>query len=84
VSSVPGDCRRLVRTHDLGVEYDAGDPVSLAERIAVLANDPVGLRRLSENSRAASREFDRGELYRDFLPVIAGAAVARPTTDRAA
>lgn len=84
VSSVPGDCRRLVRTHDLGVEYDAGDPVSLAERIAGLANDPVGLRRLSDNSRAAAQEFDRGELYRDFLPVIAGAGVARPTTDRAA
>jgi glycosyltransferase involved in cell wall biosynthesis len=84
VSSVPGDCRHLVRSHDLGVEYEAGDPVSLAERLAGLANDPVGLRRLSENSRAAAREFDRGELYRDFLPVIAGAAVSRPTTDRAA
>jgi glycosyltransferase involved in cell wall biosynthesis len=84
VSSVPGDCRTFVRSRELGVEYDAGDAQSLAERLSALANDPAARRRFAENSRAAARDFDREELYRDFLPIIAGAAATRPTTDRAA
>jgi glycosyltransferase involved in cell wall biosynthesis len=84
VSSVPGDCRTFVRERGLGVEYDAGDAASLADRLAALANDQIGRRRYADNSREAARDFDREALYQDFLPIIAGAAVTRPTTDRAA
>ena len=84
VSSVPGDCRRLLRNHDLGVEYEAGNAASLAEQLARLANDPVSRRRFADNARTAARGFDREALYQAFLPVVAGVATADPTRNRAA
>jgi glycosyltransferase involved in cell wall biosynthesis len=67
VSSLPGELADLLRRHDCGVIYRAGDACSLAGCLARLLDDPDRLEVMRENAyQAWSKNYRTTQLYPQF------------------
>lgn len=71
VSSLEGETERLIRDHDIGISYRAGDGSALAAAVRRLADDPECRRRQSANARRLfSARFDAAVLDREYVALV--------------
>lgn len=67
VNSLPGELSDLVQREGIGVNYRAGDPRSLADRVCRLLDDPLETKRMGENARALLEgRFDNRRIALDM------------------
>jgi glycosyltransferase involved in cell wall biosynthesis len=70
VNSLGRDLGELVRTHELGINYDPHEPSSLYRAIEGLVSDERLRRRCSVNARRLAEEFSSDAQYRKFANVL--------------
>jgi glycosyltransferase involved in cell wall biosynthesis len=73
INSLGRDLGEFVRTHEVGVQYEAENAESLANAIRVLADNPNLRARLAENAARLGQEFDARVQYARFVDVIESA-----------
>jgi glycosyltransferase involved in cell wall biosynthesis len=67
LSSLPGELEQLIEEHRIGLNYEAGNPKSLAEGILWFYNHPEETRQMSERSLTLfSTRFRSDIVYKDF------------------
>ena len=81
VSSIKGELEELIREHDCGVTYRAGDAKSLADAIRLLAADETRRLKMAENARQCARQFERDEQYRRFADFVERIAAQHSRND---
>ena len=75
VNSVPGEVAELVRREAMGLNYPAGDPRGLADRLTELAADRQAGVRMGERARSfVQREGDHGTTYPRAVAFLEGLA----------
>jgi glycosyltransferase involved in cell wall biosynthesis len=77
VNSLSGDIGALIRSHDIGVNYDASSNSSLAEAVIRLARDQALRRRMSANALALAGVFSADQQYRKFVRLLETVAAQR-------
>ncbi len=81
VINCPGWMAEMLQAHDAGSSVDGTVPAQLVDALENLRDDAALRERQGRNARAlAARLFDREELARDVLDVLAQAAARRPIT----
>jgi glycosyltransferase involved in cell wall biosynthesis len=77
INSLGRDLGELIREHDIGINYDASDPSSLAEAVERLSCDAQLRRRLSANARRLAPSFSAARQYPKFVRVLERVAAQR-------
>jgi len=77
INSLTGELAAIIRRFDMGLQYQAGDPVSLADAMQQLAFDHQRRRRLAENAAKAALHFDREIQVSKFLTLVTHLAEGR-------
>jgi len=70
VNSLWGEPENLLRVHQMGIQYQAGDPKSLAEALESLARDEKRRKTLALNSYNIAMQFDKHVQYQKFADLI--------------
>lgn len=70
VNSLPGELAAVLKQHDAGISYEAGNYFSLAGTLEHLAYRPKECARLGANALKAAALFDRDAQYAKFLEVV--------------
>jgi glycosyltransferase involved in cell wall biosynthesis len=70
VNSLQGELEVFLGTNRVGVQYRAGDPVSLASALSLLADDSGRRREMAGNSYNAAFKFDRRVQYGRFADLV--------------
>lgn len=78
VSSLRGEAQALIRAHDIGVTFEAGDASDLAERLRALWKRPADVERHSANARAVfDEQFDAALVYERLANHLENSALGR-------
>ncbi|TAM53889.1 MAG: glycosyltransferase WbuB [Acidobacteria bacterium] len=80
VSSLRGELERLLREERAGLQYEAGNPKSLAAAIRVLAGDKAKREEAGRNSLKVGERFRSDALYSTFVELIEAVACTRPNS----
>jgi len=75
VNSLKGDLSMFIKTHQAGMNYEAEDPISLANTLEILANDPIKLKSMAENSYKLASLFDIKVQYAKLVELVNRLAV---------
>jgi len=70
VSSLRGELENLLRIHQMGIQYQAGDPKSLAEALESLARDEERRKTMARNSYNTAMQFDKHVQYQKFADLV--------------
>jgi glycosyltransferase involved in cell wall biosynthesis len=70
VNSLQGELADFLGEHQIGVQYRAGDPNSLAHALESLAADEQRRKFMARNSSEAAMTFDRHVQYRKFATLV--------------
>lgn len=70
VNSVNGEFEAFLKAKNLGVNYVAGDPQSLAESILKLASDAATRSAMKQCLKAVAPQFDRDRQYAQFAELL--------------
>ena len=70
VNSLTGEVERVIRERRVGLTYEAGSAVDLADKIQTLVGDPQALRTMGRNSWDAAMEFDAIHQFDGFVDLI--------------
>ena len=70
VSSLRGELESLLRIRQMGIQYQAGDPKSLAEALESLARDEKRRKTMARNSYNTAMQFDKHVQYQKFADLI--------------
>ena len=70
ITSLDGEISSLIKKHDLGLIYEAGNYISLFEALDKLKNDKKLLLQLKNNIRLASHDFSAIIQYKTFANFI--------------
>lgn len=70
------DIARIVRQHQCGIVVDPGDPEAIRQAILWARDHPDALREMGRRARAASQQFDRETLAKEFERILANWAKA--------
>lgn len=70
VSSLHGELADLLQRNEMGIQYVAGDPESLAMVLGKLSEDESLRQRMARNSYDAAMQFDRQTQYLKFLDLL--------------
>ncbi len=71
VNSLGGDdVESLLREKQIGIQYEAGNPISLANALEYLASHPDQRRMMAQNSFDAAMQFDQHVQYGRFVDFI--------------
>jgi glycosyltransferase involved in cell wall biosynthesis/ribosomal protein S18 acetylase RimI-like enzyme len=70
VNSLRGELEQLLIARDMGIQYQAGNAVSLADALERLASDPGGRQRMAQNSYRAATGFDLHAQYARYADLI--------------
>jgi len=70
VNSLRGELEHLIEDRQIGVQYDAGDPASLAEALESLAGNFEMRRLMARNSQDAAMTFDRHIQYQKYASFV--------------
>lgn len=71
VSSLGGELADLIRTHDLGRQYDAGVAASLKSAILSILDAPTAREQMGRNARALlNRRFDARRIYPEMAAFV--------------
>lgn len=74
VNSLIGDIARQLTEKKIGLNYVSGDPQSLANTLASLADDPVVRATMSARARLVAQEFDHDVQYSRFAEFVEAVA----------
>lgn len=66
INSLGMDLRDFVEKRNVGLQYKAGDPDDMLDKISILYYDRSLLSLMKGNCLKLAREFDQNELYSDF------------------
>lgn len=75
VNSLGGELEDFLRDHQIGIQYVAGDPISLAKALETLSSDKKRLKFMSLCSYNAAKLFDSNILYKKYVKFIESIAV---------
>jgi len=70
VSSLRGELENLLRIHQMGIQYQAGDPKSLAKALESLARDEERRKTMARNSHNTAMQFDKHVQYQKFADLV--------------
>lgn len=70
INSLKGELQHLIEDNRLGVQYEAGNPVSLSAAIESLMNDGEGRSRMAKNSYSFAERFDQQKQYRNYVEFV--------------
>jgi glycosyltransferase involved in cell wall biosynthesis len=77
VNSLRGELAAVIENAAIGIQYSAGDPLSLASSLDSLARDRQLMRAMAKNSFQIAQQFDsrvQYEAFGDFVEKIAHSA----------
>jgi glycosyltransferase involved in cell wall biosynthesis len=78
-NSLRGELDEMIRTHDIGASYVAGDDRECAAAIAALVADPGALEAMRQRSRALfERDYSADRIYDRFSRYLADIAARDP------
>ena len=85
IRSLRGELAALIRSHDLGRQYDAGQPASLkAAVLAILELPPAARDQIGRHARALfARRFDGRRIYPEMAAFVESFAVSGVAAERA-
>jgi len=72
VSSLRGELEEFLKENDIGIQYEAGNPVSLADALEKLTTDPSARVRMARNAQDKAYLFDSKVLYAQYADFIEG------------
>jgi glycosyltransferase involved in cell wall biosynthesis len=71
LNTMPGECSRIIRQNNCGIDYRAGDIDSCMQAIRDIVSDVERLGSMQQNSRRLAEEvYDRGVLYQQYVEFI--------------
>jgi glycosyltransferase involved in cell wall biosynthesis len=70
VNSLRGELENFLHDHQIGVQYKAGDPTSLASALESLAVDKGRRLMMARNAYDAAMEFDQNVQYLKFVDLV--------------
>jgi glycosyltransferase involved in cell wall biosynthesis len=77
INSLGRDLGEMIRAHEIGINYDASRPSSLADAVTRLACDAPLRRRMSSNARALAGSFSADRQYGKFVRVLEAVSAQR-------
>lgn len=70
INSLRGELEKFLHDHQIGIQYRAGDPISLANALELLAKDEAKRQVMARNSYNAAMQFDRRTQYLKYVDLI--------------
>ena len=70
VNSLKGELENFIRDKNIGVQYSAGNPVSLVDALESLARDSENRSVMAQNSYNAALEFDQHVQYQKYIEFV--------------
>jgi glycosyltransferase involved in cell wall biosynthesis len=74
VNSLRGELEELIRSSQMGIQYEAGNPISLASALIWLKDHEKERISMSINSFSKAQEYDQSLQYTKFADFIESAA----------
>jgi glycosyltransferase involved in cell wall biosynthesis len=70
VNSLRGELEGFLAENEIGIQYIAGDPASLADALSKMSEDSVGRARMAKNAYDRAYLFDSNVLYQQYSKFI--------------
>ena len=70
INSLPGEFAQMLKDDEIGFNYEAENPDSLAETILMALSDDIKLEKMKQNMENVSRIYDRDEQYNKYLKIL--------------